>query len=397
MRSKSRHDMAREGVHGVVRSLYLLFIAAITITSTAVVVGVASPTYAAAPPLGNTTSILNDDGRLEVFAASGTVLYHNFQTSPGGGWSGWISLGQPSGGLWNGPSVAKNSDGRLEVFATSLGALYHAWQDSHITGGWSGWAKIADLSSPSAPTAVKNLDGRLEVFVGNAQGIWHAWQDLSRNWSGLANLGMTVDGHTLGSGAISVGVNSDGRLELVALDTYNIVMRIYQLSSGGAWSGWTSMGGGCRPAAARSPHLMPNQDGRLELFIMSPIYNENNASLCHRWQWPTFSGGWSGWAELGGTSLDTMGGFAWTQASDRLVVLARDTHGTLYTIEQTAPNGSWSGFTQRSASGYDASVSIVANGDGRWELFANRNGQPYHAWQTSVGGPLSGWVPLESN
>ncbi len=36
----------------------------------------------------------NADGRLELFAGGG-MLYHIWQTSPGGSWSNWDSLGHP--------------------------------------------------------------------------------------------------------------------------------------------------------------------------------------------------------------------------------------------------------------------------------------------------------------
>ena len=56
----------------------------------------------------------NADGRLEVFVrGTHNALWHNWQTAPNGGWSGWNSLG---GGLTSDPVVGRNADGRLEVF-----------------------------------------------------------------------------------------------------------------------------------------------------------------------------------------------------------------------------------------------------------------------------------------
>ena len=57
----------------------------------------------------------NADGRREVFALGNDgVLYHKFETSVGGGWSAWYSLG---GWQMQGPiGVATNADGRLEVY-----------------------------------------------------------------------------------------------------------------------------------------------------------------------------------------------------------------------------------------------------------------------------------------
>src|ERR1700741_4065977 len=43
---------------------------------------------------GPPVAIMNDDGRIEVFGiGADQALYHIWQTSPGGGWSGWAGLG----------------------------------------------------------------------------------------------------------------------------------------------------------------------------------------------------------------------------------------------------------------------------------------------------------------
>lgn len=52
-------------------------------------------TFAAALPQTLTTTpsvAVNSDGRLEIFArGSDGACWHNWQTSPGGAWSGWAS------------------------------------------------------------------------------------------------------------------------------------------------------------------------------------------------------------------------------------------------------------------------------------------------------------------
>jgi hypothetical protein len=88
----------------------------------------------------------NLDGRLEVIGVDpGTSLGHIWQTSPGGGFSGWATYGGTTSTRW--PDVALNKDGRLEVFTAGVGdrALYHAWQNAP-NSGWSGWAPFNGLS-----------------------------------------------------------------------------------------------------------------------------------------------------------------------------------------------------------------------------------------------------------
>jgi hypothetical protein len=66
------------------------------------------------------------------------ALWHTWQTSPGGGWSAWASLG----GWVDSAVVGRNQDGRLETFVIGADhSLWHQWQ-STAGGGWSGWSSL---------------------------------------------------------------------------------------------------------------------------------------------------------------------------------------------------------------------------------------------------------------
>src|SRR5437764_14713936 len=98
-------------------------------------------------------------------------------------WTGWASLGgQLSGGT---PSVARNADGRLEVFADGQGTagleVHHIWQTAP-GGGWSAWGSLGAPPPGDVLGAIdvgRNADGRLEVFARfgamSAGVIWHIW------------------------------------------------------------------------------------------------------------------------------------------------------------------------------------------------------------------------------
>ena len=120
----------------------------------------------------------NADGRLELFT-SGTdhPLWHISQTAPDGDWSDWAPLGGDWAEVARGSNVAlavaQNADGRLELFAPSPDSvmLWHIWQTAP-GGDWSDWATLThpDWATPRAlsflgPAVVRNADGRLEVFV----------------------------------------------------------------------------------------------------------------------------------------------------------------------------------------------------------------------------------------
>src|ERR1700733_10766125 len=179
----------------------------------------------------------------------------------------WASLG---GGITTNPCVSRNADGRLEVFARGTdNALWHIWQNS-AGGGWSGWASLGG-GITSDPAVGINHDGRLEAFArGTDNALWHIWQNSAGGgWSGWASLGGGITGDP------AVGINLDGRLEAFARGTDNALWHIWQNSAGGGWSGWASLGGGLTGSAAEASNL----DGRLEVFVRG-----TDGALWHRWQ-----------------------------------------------------------------------------------------------------------------
>lgn len=125
----------------------------------------------------------NWDGRLEMFSRGRDgALYHQWQTSPGGIWSGWESL---AGELTSQPVVGSNQDGRLEVFVRGTnGALFHRWQV--VPGGtWADWESLGGYLT-SEIALRRDADARLEVFVRGADGaVWHIRQKSpGGDWSG---------------------------------------------------------------------------------------------------------------------------------------------------------------------------------------------------------------------
>lgn len=126
--------------------------------------------------------LTNRDRRLEEFwRGSDCALWHAWQLSPGGSWSGNASLG---GCLTSGVDGESNADGRLEVFARGTdNAIYHIWQQS--SGGWSGWASLGGLLVTGPFTGVTG-DQRIWIDALGPDGIWHRRIQNSPNccWSG---------------------------------------------------------------------------------------------------------------------------------------------------------------------------------------------------------------------
>ncbi|WP_433300342.1 hypothetical protein ACQP2F_02820 [Actinoplanes sp. CA-030573] len=355
---------------------------------------VASPASAAPPGglwLGGFGT--NADGRLEAFAVDGAgTLWHNFQSN---GWSGWLTMGQPgSSGVWDGPVVvrAPGPQGYLEVFViNTLGDLYSKIQDGNSPTGWSDWRKVYDFRWAGNLSVQSDAYGVYIAVTGDEQASLITW--IGGTVSTKRDFG-APPGDPL-SGSVQLGRNSDGRWELFTVGDSGADYHLWQKPDGG-WSGWAAYPR-CTGGAADGLAVATNQDKRLELFATS------TGDLCHLWQDPNQSGGWSGWNDFGdGTirndfrAIHAITGDDVGAPNNRIEVYAMRSNGTLVGKWQQSPNGNWiSGFSAI-GSGFDGNFAVGKNGDGRLELLAFRNGVPYHTWQVGrPGGGWNSWVVLD--
>jgi hypothetical protein len=199
--------------------------------------------------LGTMAVAASADGRLEFFAPGvDGALYHLWQTAPSNGWSDWSSFGTPPGvQLLGVPAVAPSADGRLELFVVGEdGAVYHQWQTAP-SNGWSGWSSFGappgvGLVALSAVAA--SADGRLELFVVGGDpdgGLWHQWQTAPSNgWSGWSSFGPPPG--TLLGGIPAVAPSADGRLEVFVVGADGALWHLWQTAPSNGWSGWSSFG-----------------------------------------------------------------------------------------------------------------------------------------------------------
>ena len=172
----------------------------------------------------------NADGRLELFAITVAGNAAHIWQEPGGGWSGWESLG---GSFAGDPAVAANADGRFELFVRgSDDELVHAWQLPD--GGWSSWESLGGRPA-GGPTIGVNADGSPEIFVRWDDGaLYHAWRQ-GGEWSDWESLGGSLGGDP------AVAANPDGRLEVFARMADGTLAHRWQAPAGG-WSAWESPG-----------------------------------------------------------------------------------------------------------------------------------------------------------
>jgi GH25 family lysozyme M1 (1,4-beta-N-acetylmuramidase) len=314
----------------------------------------------------------NADGRMELFArAPDDAVWHDWQNTPNGTWSGWNALG---GQTKSNPVVSADADGRLEVFTIVDGHLYHTFQLPG--GGWyDGWLDEGDGNLVGEPAAMLNSNGSLEVFARTSAGaLEHKWQTSANGvWSGWASLGGVLHSDP------AVGRNGDGRLEVFALGSDDRLYHIWQQTAHGAWSDWGGFGG---PALQNRPHVGPNADGRLEVFVTGA-----DDKLHHIVQ---LASGWSGF--LDGGSFGVVGEPALARNADgRLEVFVRGLDGALWHLWQTTANGNWTGGEAFGGTAPASDPDAAPNADGRLEVFWRAPGGNVVTIFQEGGG---GWSPV---
>lgn len=185
----------------------------------------------------------NWDGRLEVFVRDGAGVQHNWQTTPGGGWHGWASLGTPGPGAASDVAVASDDvqagsrAGCLEVLV--VGSDQHLYQISQTTPG-NGWGVWADLG-----------------------GVGQSFQ-----------LSGYLDGPVPATPVI--GNNGDGCLEAYLVAEDNAVYRIRQQSPGGPWPGRPLIAA-LDPEVSIRPQPGPWSSGWVSLDSPGPVLASNPA------------------------------------------------------------------------------------------------------------------------
>jgi hypothetical protein len=129
-----------------------------------------------------------------------------------------------------------------------------------------------------------------------------------------------------------VGRNADGRLEVLVVGTGFALKHIKQLTPGGAWSEWKSLGG--NPFG--NPTVVRNQRGRLEAFVTSA-----SGFALHQIEQLKPGGQWSEWESLGG-SLTSAAPAVVSGHHGRLQVFVRGSSLRLWYRQHAAPGGPWS-------------------------------------------------------
>ena len=156
------------------------------------------------------------------------------------------------------------------------------------------------------------------------------------NWLPWVILGHPANSQLQGPPVLAA--SADGRLELFAVGVDGSLYHAWQVAVGGGWSNWASHGHPATSLLHRPPALAPGADGRLELFAVG-----DDGLLYHIWQ-VAVNAQWSDWFSHGRpTEFPLKGTPALASQQDgRLHIFVVDSNGSLFSGQQTTPNGTWS-------------------------------------------------------
>jgi LmbE family N-acetylglucosaminyl deacetylase len=209
------------------------------------------------------------------------------------------------GGAW----ATTDDSGLVHAFAVQGGAVRH-WQEEAPGGPWTPPRSLDRLDLAPALAVARHSDGRIAVF----------------------------------------GVHADTR------DLYTS----HQLSPGDDFSEWFDLGNHSGAANNLAPAVVPNDDGRLQVFLrnsgtgLSTIVEEDDES-------------WSAWFDFG--QVDLQGTPAAVLRSDGLGFVAMATRATVRTWAQETWNGGWSAPIVRADEGPSCSPSLAPGADDRLYCF----------------------------
>ncbi len=225
----------------------------------------------------------NADGRLEVFARrdSDEALVHVAETSPGGDFGSWHSLG---GNLRTMPTVIADASGNPHVFAIGDGDG-HVWTRVRTAPStWASWTYL-NVTGNTPPSPVLLRDGSLAVYTRTHNGaLVGEMGDAHGNWPHVL--------HTVGgiftSNVVAL-LDSQGRVNVFGRGQDSAIYRIVR-SADGHWGAHVRLGG--RSLSGPAPVL--DTDG-LHVFVVG-----TNHGLYEAHQSSASRTGWSGWTGHGG-------------------------------------------------------------------------------------------------
>jgi len=241
------------------------------------------------------------------------------------GYSAWIPLGAPAGGLIGGPTTISRNPDVCNVYAR--GADNALWQRAYWSGQWGGWQRHADGGVlHSRPTLGSMGPDHEHVFARGQDGqVWQKWWTAGA-WGGWIPLGAPPGGFVGGPTTISRNAKV---CNLYVRGADNALwQRAYANSQWGAW--FRHNDGGLLSDEPALDSMGPDHE---HVFV--------RGQDGHVWQkWWTAAAGWSAWISLGAPAGGVVGPPAAISRSATLcAVYARGADHRLW--RRTWSSGAW--------------------------------------------------------
>lgn len=188
------------------------------------------------------------------------------------GWSGWINLGSPPGGVQSDPDVAARDFNRLDVFALGAnGYLYQkSWYGQSPWGAWTSRGRPSSGALLSAPGAISWGPGRIDVFArGQGDDLYQIVWTGSDPWTPWANLCAGSHPPCDITTAPAVSSWAPNRLDVFARGVspaYHLYHRVYD----SGWAGWEDLCLQTACTVASDPGAVSWGWGRIDAFVRGP-------------------------------------------------------------------------------------------------------------------------------
>jgi hypothetical protein len=226
------------------------------------------------------------------------------------------------------------------------------------------------------------IDNQLNtIYQVTPGGAWSGW--LGNNWAGTVGPPLVFD--------ITAAQQNDGRVQLWALDIKQQLWTVWQTSPGGDWSQWS---GPNWNSAQQLMEVVACQQGGSRGAQLWAITQNYDLVTCYQ---ETPGGGWSGWQTWTATPPNSQFvQLAAAQQNDgRVQIWAIDTYLQLWSCWQTSPGGNWTGWSGPNWDSAPKLFGIAASQQG-----GSRGAQLWGVtqdymlisdYQVSPGGGWSGW------
>jgi hypothetical protein len=267
-----------------------------------------------------------------------------FQETPGGSWSGWSAPGwanAPAAVLQ--PAAAQQNDGRVQLWVIDdTQQLWSIWQTSP-GGGWTGWSGPNWNGAPGQLDqlaacqqggnrgaqlwATTDEDVLITTFQETPGGNWSSW-----NLQSFLNAPPTL--------AVCAAQQNDGRVQIWILDDKQQLWTAWQTSPGGNWTGWSGPSWNNAPILQTITASQQGGSRGAQLWGVDQDY-----ALWTTYQ-ETPGGNWSGWLGPSWAGATTFTQIAAAQQNNGCVELwGIDLNLSVKTISQTSPGGNWTGWS----------------------------------------------------